>query len=141
LVVLLPAFGQSGGSYDLTWSTVDGGGGSSSGGSYAVNGTAGQPDARNQPEPMVGGDYSVTGGFWVIPACSAIPGDYDGDCDVDQADYRSWEACASGPEVPYTGDCGDTDFDNDLDTDQEDFSVFQGCYSGKDNPADPQCAG
>ncbi|MHC4674466.1 MAG: hypothetical protein ACYTBZ_18425, partial [Planctomycetota bacterium] len=69
-----------------------------------------------------------------------IPGDYDRDGDVDNADYDVFESCASGPNVPYTGDCSDTDFDNDLDTDQEDFGIFQRCYSGEDNPADPNCA-
>lgn len=51
---------QSGGGYDLTWNTMDGGGGLSSGGDYSVHGTIGQPDAG----VMSGGDYSLQGGFW-----------------------------------------------------------------------------
>jgi hypothetical protein len=52
---------QSGGVYDLSWSTVDGGGGSASaGGSYTLGGTAGQPDAG----VLSGGDYAILGGFW-----------------------------------------------------------------------------
>lgn len=51
---------QSGGDYDLTWNTMDGGGGLSSGGDYSVQGTIGQPDAG----AMSGGDYSLQGGFW-----------------------------------------------------------------------------
>ncbi|RMD97634.1 MAG: hypothetical protein D6816_17325 [Bacteroidetes bacterium] len=47
-------------SYDLTWWTVDSGGGSSSGGSYALNGTTGQPDAG----ALQGGVYGLDGGFW-----------------------------------------------------------------------------
>jgi hypothetical protein len=39
---------------------VDGGGGTSNRESYAVSGTAGQPDAG----AMSGGNYIVTGGFW-----------------------------------------------------------------------------
>ena len=31
--------------YALDWSTIDGGGGTSTGGVYAVSGTIGQPDA------------------------------------------------------------------------------------------------
>lgn len=54
------AIAQSGGAFDLTWSTIDGGGGSSSGGSYALSGTAGQPDAG----VMKGGAYTLGGGFW-----------------------------------------------------------------------------
>ena len=49
------------GGYDLTWSTVDGGGGTfSSGGGYALGGTAGQPDAG----ALTGGGYTLGGGFW-----------------------------------------------------------------------------
>jgi len=52
---------QSGGGYDLSWSTVDGGGGTfSTGGGYSVGGTAGQPDAGL----VSGGSYTLSGGFW-----------------------------------------------------------------------------
>jgi hypothetical protein len=52
---------QIGGGYDLTWSTLDNGGTtSSSGGSYALNGTIGQADAGTQS----GGAYTLVGGFW-----------------------------------------------------------------------------
>ena len=46
--------------YDLSWWTVDGGGGSSTAGSYTLSGTAGQPD----PSVLAGGSYTLTGGFW-----------------------------------------------------------------------------
>lgn len=58
------AWAQSGGDYDLTWSTVDGGGAVSTGGKYALGGTAGQPDAGT----LSGGDFEVSGGFWIIRA-------------------------------------------------------------------------
>ena len=129
--------------YAIDWYTVDGGGAGvsqpSTGGSYTLSGTVGQPDARNQPEPMTGGSYTLTGGFWVIPECPAVPCDYDGDCDVDQADFTLFEACASGPEVPHVIDCDDRDLDTDGDVDGDDFAVFQRCLSGEGNPADPQC--
>jgi len=52
---------QSGGGYDLSWSTVDGGGETfSSGGVYTLGGTAGQPDAGL----LTGGSYTLGGGFW-----------------------------------------------------------------------------
>jgi len=54
------ALAQSGGDYDLSWSTVDGGGGTSAGGTFRVAGTAGQPDAGS----ISGGTYRVGGGFW-----------------------------------------------------------------------------
>jgi len=55
------ALAQSGGGYDLTWSTVDGGGYTwSEGGGYSLGGTVGQPDAG----VLSGGDYTLAGGFW-----------------------------------------------------------------------------
>ncbi|MBN1139555.1 MAG: hypothetical protein JXM73_23465 [Anaerolineae bacterium] len=48
------------GGYDLSWWTVDDGGGASSGDTYAMRGTAGQPDAGT----MSGGTYKLGGGFW-----------------------------------------------------------------------------
>jgi len=50
--------------YSINWSTIDGGGGTSTNGQYAVSGTIGQPDAGG---PMTNGQYSVTGGFWALP--------------------------------------------------------------------------
>ena len=47
--------------YSVDWFKVAGGGGTSTGSVYAVNGTFGQQDAGG---PMAGGSYSVEGGFW-----------------------------------------------------------------------------
>jgi len=61
LALCTSAVAQSGGEYDLTWSTVDGGGYTfSAGGAYSLGGTVGQPDAGI----LEGGDYSLAGGFW-----------------------------------------------------------------------------
>jgi hypothetical protein len=60
LLVIVPVIAQTGGLFDLSWSTVDGGGGSSSGGSFALGGTAGQPDAG----VSAGGTFTLGGGFW-----------------------------------------------------------------------------
>ena len=49
--------------YTIDWFTIDGGGGTSTGGVYAVSGTIGQPDASGA---MSGGNYSLTGGFWSL---------------------------------------------------------------------------
>jgi len=56
--------------YSIDWFTVDGGGGTSTGGVYQVSGTIGQPDAGR----MSGGNYSVDGGFWGIIAAVQTPG-------------------------------------------------------------------
>jgi hypothetical protein len=61
---------QSGGSYDLSWTTIDGGGATMSGGSYSLDGTTGQPDAGD----LVGGSYKVGGGFWGGGASTAATG-------------------------------------------------------------------
>jgi len=63
LVLILFASGAAlaAGSYDLSWWTVDGGGGSSSGNGYTLNGTLGQPEAGTLAS---GGEYTLAGGFW-----------------------------------------------------------------------------
>lgn len=50
--------------YAIDWHTIDGGGGTSTGGIYAVSGTIGQPDAGR----MSGGEFTVEGGFWGVVA-------------------------------------------------------------------------
>ena len=64
-ILLLPvaagALAQTGGGYDLTWNTVDGGGATfSTGGGYTLGSTAGQADAG----VLAGGGYMLAGGFW-----------------------------------------------------------------------------
>ncbi len=52
---------QTGGGYDLTWNTLNGGGRlAASDGSYSLYGSIGQPDAG---PALSGGGYSLTGGF------------------------------------------------------------------------------
>jgi hypothetical protein len=75
LAILLLAGGivlaQTGGGYDLSWWTVDSGGGAVSGSSYTLAGTVGQPE----PGPsLTGGNYTLYSGFWPgagaeAPAC------------------------------------------------------------------------
>jgi hypothetical protein len=62
LAVVAVAAAQSGSAsgYDLSWWTVDGGGGTVQGGGYTLRGTAGQPDAAT----WSGASYTVAGGFW-----------------------------------------------------------------------------
>jgi hypothetical protein len=68
LLVASAALAQTGGGYDLTWHTVDGGGGTVSGGNFTLMGTAGQPE----PGPaLTGGSYTLYSGFW--PASGEAP--------------------------------------------------------------------
>jgi hypothetical protein len=52
----------AGGAYVITKSTIDNGGGVSSGGNFVVTGSIGQPDASLNH--ATGGGYTVAGGFW-----------------------------------------------------------------------------
>src|SRR6266478_8862259 len=70
LAVSFGAAGVGAQNYSIDWSTIDGGGGTSTGGVYSVSGTIGQPDAGH----MSGGNYSVDGGFWGLIAAVQTPG-------------------------------------------------------------------
>ena len=63
------AHAQSGGGYELTWWTIDGGGTTNSNnGDYSLAGTFGQPDAGT----LSGGGYTLFGGFWSGAAASVV---------------------------------------------------------------------
>jgi hypothetical protein len=62
--------GASAQNYSIDWYSIDGGGGTSSGGPYTIAGSIGQPDAG----VMAGGNYSLTGGFWSIISAIQTPG-------------------------------------------------------------------
>jgi hypothetical protein len=69
LLLAVIVVAQSGGIYDLSWGTVDGGGGAAStGGTYLLGGTIGQPDAGT----LVGGSYTMEGGFWPGTTVTAV---------------------------------------------------------------------
>lgn len=59
LLVILAASAVSA-QYELSWYTIDGGGGQSSGGNFTLTGTIGQADAAYS----AGGKYELLGGFW-----------------------------------------------------------------------------
>ncbi len=55
---------SSGGDFEISKQTVDGGGGTSTGGTFSLTGTIGQPDAQRSE----GGQFVLHGGFWGGPA-------------------------------------------------------------------------
>ena len=57
--------------FSIDYYKVAGGGGTSTGGVYAVSGTIGQPDAG---PTMSGGNFSLTGGFWSLISVVPTPG-------------------------------------------------------------------
>ena len=111
------AMGQD---FSISWYTIDGGGGTSSGGDFVLSGTIGQHDAGG---PMVGGDFSVTGGFWVGAGTGSTgcgcAADFNQDGGVDGADvsafFTDWEA--------GTG-CADTNQDGGIDGSDVDTFFF-----------------
>lgn len=72
LWILSGIFCASAQNYSVDWYKISGGGGTSSNGNYSVTGTIGQPDASLQP--MTGGNYSLTGGFWSLISLVQTPG-------------------------------------------------------------------
>src|ERR1035441_1581848 len=56
--------------YTVDWFTMDGGGGTSTGGVYSVSGTIGQADAGR----LSGGNYTLDSGFWGIIGAVQMPG-------------------------------------------------------------------
>ena len=49
--------------YSIIWSTIAGGGDTSTGGAYSLTGTIGQSDTG----AMSGPNYAIAGGFWSMP--------------------------------------------------------------------------
>jgi hypothetical protein len=67
---------------------------------------------------------------------AVIPGDFDQDGDVDQADFGRFQACLSGGES-VGPDCMTADLDRDGMVDQGDFARFYDCMGGPEQP--PGC--
>jgi hypothetical protein len=59
--------------FSIPWSTIDGGGGTSTGGNFVLSGTIGQPDAGKSS----GGSFSLSGGYWSLGVDTGCPADVD----------------------------------------------------------------
>ena len=64
LLVVPALLAQTEGQFDLTWWTVDGGGGTSADGPYSLTGTIGQPDSGALSDNR----FNLRGGFWPGPS-------------------------------------------------------------------------
>jgi len=98
--------------FDLSWQTVSGGGARAVAGPYTLEGAVVQPAGL-----AIAGDYELQSGFlYGALARPALPGDVDGDCDVDVVDIMlvaaHWGAHAGDAlyDVWY-----DRDHDGDID--------------------------
>jgi hypothetical protein len=79
--------------YTIDWYKVSGGGGTSTGGTYQVSGTIGQPDASGA---MTGGNYSLTGGFWSLYAVQTPGAPLLTITQMGNQAIVSWDASATG---------------------------------------------
>lgn len=71
IVFALAAAAASAQPYAISWSTVDGGGAmGAAGGTFTLDGTAGQPDAGG---PFAGSPFALHAGFWSLAAGSGGP--------------------------------------------------------------------
>lgn len=107
-VALLYIAGASAQPFEISWHTIDGGGAMlSTGGAFSLGGAIGQPDARSHAQPMMGGTFSLVGGFWVdaITACSC-PGDVNTDGARNGRDIQQFARCLVSGGLC---DCADVD--------------------------------
>jgi hypothetical protein len=111
LILLHPSFclralGQS---YSIDWYKIAGGGGTSTGGVFAVSGTIGQADAGGA---MTGGQYSLTGGFWSLYAVQTPGAPLLTITFANNQAIVSWPASATGWMLQTNGNLGTTNWVN-----------------------------
>ena len=113
--------GPSGGSFEITWYTIDAGGtNNASGGNFSLSGTIGQPDAG---AVMTGGQFSLAGGFW--PGVSngpACPADLTGDGNLNFFDVSAFLTAYNAMDPV-------ADFNNDGNFNFFDVSAFLTAYN------------
>jgi hypothetical protein len=90
--------------FEISWYTIDGGGGTSTGGVFELSGTIGQHDAGVTHS---GGLFQLDGGFWsgvlLVPPC---PADLNNDGVLDFFDVQTFLNAFSieDPIADFTGD-------------------------------------
>jgi len=113
---------SSAGEFEIARSTIDGGGVMrSTGGSYELSGTIGQPDAGL----MSGGAFDLTGGFWF----AVDPGDCDEDGVIGLSDHSSFFECLMGPGLAVASGCECIDLDRSGTVDLADFGAVQATFT------------
>lgn len=95
IVTLLPvllgaasAIAQVSPNVDLSWNSIDAGGGTSSGGGFTLIGTIGQPDAG----AMTSGGFDVLGGLWGTNGLSPCYPDCNGDGVLTVGDFGCFQS-------------------------------------------------
>ncbi len=114
LAIALPLSAQS---FDLSWHSIDGGGGlASTGGGFDLSGFIGQPDAG----AMTGGNFALSGGFLVAAFGCTCPSDVNGDGVRNGIDVEGFVACFVATGV----NCACADVNNIPGLDPGDVAVF-----------------
>ena len=92
--------------YSIDWYSIDGGGGTSTGGVYSISGTIGQPDAGT----LSGGNYTLQGGFWAVVVAVQTPGAPTLSIQMTATNsvVVSWPAPSTGWVLQDNGDAGNT---------------------------------
>ena len=104
---VLLAANQAFGQYEINWFTIDGGGAMfSTGGTFALGGTIGQPDAQVAPV-MTGGTFELAGGFWPVANVCYCLADVNHDGRKDGLDVQLFVSC-----VLVGGNCACADVDS-----------------------------
>ncbi len=76
-----------------------------------------------------------------VTVVTRVPGDFNGDGDIDMTDFSHMQMCISGPNVPQTNPaCQDALLDIDADVDTQDMNLLTRCISGAGVPVAPDCA-
>ncbi len=100
-------------------------------------------DGDDVPDGCDNCPYTVVGAEVDADGCPPlIPGDADGDGDVDDRDLEEYFACValSGPAVLQpVSYCRNFDYTGDGCNAQDDFAIIQACYSGPGIPASVDC--
>lgn len=115
--------------FALDWHTVDGGGGTSTGGTYSLSGTIGQPDAG----VMSGGTFSLVGGFWGgVGGAGGLIGDMNCDGALTVSDIAGFvlavtsyiNGCDTYIQTYPDCDCLNADINNDGQVTVSDIGPF-----------------
>ncbi len=72
-----------------------------------------------------------------LATASVLPGDFDGDGDIDQVDFGHLQTCLGPDGAAHPPECRDADLSLDHDVDAQDFGLFLPCMGGAEQP--PGC--